>query len=284
MRVVLVGADFEENLGVGMIAAVAEAAGHRVAIAPFNSAAMMRRASPQRRRDGARRGRAQHAVPAPRPRVPRARARAARARLSRPHHVRRAVPDAGVPRSARSRTTASTASCSTTANDDFVELLDRAREGTPAYDVPGLAFVGGRRRVAPHRGPRALLERPRHAAVPEALPPPLATRRRPVHPASWAPRLLGQRAATARSPRSTATRARTAAARRSVCAARERRRRDGACSGTPRAARGLLLPRRQLPAAPTRRLARARARDPRATRRARRRHASGIIGKCRPTA
>jgi len=38
MRVVLIGADFEENLGVGMIAAVAEAAGHRVEIEPFNSA------------------------------------------------------------------------------------------------------------------------------------------------------------------------------------------------------------------------------------------------------
>lgn len=37
MRVLLVGADFEENLGVGMIAAAAEAAGHQVAIAPFNA-------------------------------------------------------------------------------------------------------------------------------------------------------------------------------------------------------------------------------------------------------
>ncbi len=37
MRIALVGADFEENLGVGMIAAVAEAAGHQVDIVPFNS-------------------------------------------------------------------------------------------------------------------------------------------------------------------------------------------------------------------------------------------------------
>jgi radical SAM superfamily enzyme YgiQ (UPF0313 family) len=36
MRVVLVGADFEENLGVGMIAAAAEAAGHDVRIEPFD--------------------------------------------------------------------------------------------------------------------------------------------------------------------------------------------------------------------------------------------------------
>ena len=36
MRVVLVGADFEENLGVGMIAAVARRAGHDVTIVPFN--------------------------------------------------------------------------------------------------------------------------------------------------------------------------------------------------------------------------------------------------------
>ncbi len=36
MRVVLVGADFEENLGVGMIAAVAEQAGHAVEIVPFD--------------------------------------------------------------------------------------------------------------------------------------------------------------------------------------------------------------------------------------------------------
>jgi len=39
MDVELIGADFEENLGVGMIAAAAEAAGHRVRITPFNSAA-----------------------------------------------------------------------------------------------------------------------------------------------------------------------------------------------------------------------------------------------------
>lgn len=37
MRVVLIGADFEENLGVGMIAAVAEAAGHSVNIVAFNA-------------------------------------------------------------------------------------------------------------------------------------------------------------------------------------------------------------------------------------------------------
>lgn len=36
MRVTLIGADFEENLGVGMIAAAAEAAGHQVRIVPFN--------------------------------------------------------------------------------------------------------------------------------------------------------------------------------------------------------------------------------------------------------
>src|SRR5437016_5856740 len=36
MRLCLVGADFEENLGVGMIAAAAEAAGHPVTIVPFN--------------------------------------------------------------------------------------------------------------------------------------------------------------------------------------------------------------------------------------------------------
>jgi hypothetical protein len=38
MRVVLVGADFEENLGLGMIAAAAEAAGHHVEVLPFNQA------------------------------------------------------------------------------------------------------------------------------------------------------------------------------------------------------------------------------------------------------
>ena len=38
MRVVLVGADFEENLGVGMIAASAARAGHTVEIVPFNEA------------------------------------------------------------------------------------------------------------------------------------------------------------------------------------------------------------------------------------------------------
>ncbi len=36
MRVVLVGADFEENLGMGMIAAAAQQAGHVVHIVPFN--------------------------------------------------------------------------------------------------------------------------------------------------------------------------------------------------------------------------------------------------------
>ena len=36
MRVFLVGADLEENLGLGMIAAVAREAGHRVEVAPFN--------------------------------------------------------------------------------------------------------------------------------------------------------------------------------------------------------------------------------------------------------
>ncbi len=43
MRVTLVGADFEENLGVGMIAAVAEAAGHAVHIVAFNDPARMDR-------------------------------------------------------------------------------------------------------------------------------------------------------------------------------------------------------------------------------------------------
>ena len=36
MRVALVGADFEENLGIGMIAASAEGAGHAVTVIPFN--------------------------------------------------------------------------------------------------------------------------------------------------------------------------------------------------------------------------------------------------------
>ena len=39
MRIVLVGADFEENLGVGMIAAVAREAGHEVRVVPFNDPA-----------------------------------------------------------------------------------------------------------------------------------------------------------------------------------------------------------------------------------------------------
>jgi radical SAM superfamily enzyme YgiQ (UPF0313 family) len=43
MRVVLVGADYEENLGVGMIAATAEAAGHSVRVEPFNDAADAKR-------------------------------------------------------------------------------------------------------------------------------------------------------------------------------------------------------------------------------------------------
>ncbi len=38
MRVVLVGADFEENLGIGMIAAVARERGHEVRVLPFNDA------------------------------------------------------------------------------------------------------------------------------------------------------------------------------------------------------------------------------------------------------
>ncbi|MEI8254881.1 MAG: cobalamin B12-binding domain-containing protein, partial [Deltaproteobacteria bacterium] len=36
LTLALVGADFEENLGVGMIAAAAAHAGHRVTIHPFN--------------------------------------------------------------------------------------------------------------------------------------------------------------------------------------------------------------------------------------------------------
>jgi radical SAM superfamily enzyme YgiQ (UPF0313 family) len=36
MKITLLGADFEENLGLGMIAAAAEAAGHEVAITPFD--------------------------------------------------------------------------------------------------------------------------------------------------------------------------------------------------------------------------------------------------------
>ena len=35
MRLVLVGADFEENLGMCMIAAAAESAGHRAEVVPF---------------------------------------------------------------------------------------------------------------------------------------------------------------------------------------------------------------------------------------------------------
>jgi anaerobic magnesium-protoporphyrin IX monomethyl ester cyclase len=38
MRVVLIGADFEENLGIGMLAAVARSRGHDVRIEPFNTA------------------------------------------------------------------------------------------------------------------------------------------------------------------------------------------------------------------------------------------------------
>jgi radical SAM superfamily enzyme YgiQ (UPF0313 family) len=36
MKLVLVGADFEENLGIGMIAAAARQAGHEVAVVPFD--------------------------------------------------------------------------------------------------------------------------------------------------------------------------------------------------------------------------------------------------------
>jgi len=39
MRIVVVGADFEENLGLGMIAAALEAAGHTVTVMPFQNAA-----------------------------------------------------------------------------------------------------------------------------------------------------------------------------------------------------------------------------------------------------
>lgn len=39
MRVVLIGADFEENLGLGMIGAAAEAAGHEVSVMAFNDRA-----------------------------------------------------------------------------------------------------------------------------------------------------------------------------------------------------------------------------------------------------
>lgn len=41
MRVYLVGADFEENLGLGILAAVTEQAGHEPAIVPFNSPSEM---------------------------------------------------------------------------------------------------------------------------------------------------------------------------------------------------------------------------------------------------
>ena len=37
MRVILVGADLEENLGVCMINAALDAAGHRVEVVPFNA-------------------------------------------------------------------------------------------------------------------------------------------------------------------------------------------------------------------------------------------------------
>ena len=39
MRVIIVAADFEENLGAGMIAAVAEEAGAEVDVLPFNEPA-----------------------------------------------------------------------------------------------------------------------------------------------------------------------------------------------------------------------------------------------------
>src|SRR5512135_1383451 len=38
MEIALVGADIEENLGVGMIAAAAERAGHEVTVVPFSEA------------------------------------------------------------------------------------------------------------------------------------------------------------------------------------------------------------------------------------------------------
>ncbi|MCA9667786.1 MAG: cobalamin-dependent protein [Myxococcales bacterium] len=41
MRLCLVGADFEENLGIGMIAAAAEDAGHAVSVEPFNHRSAM---------------------------------------------------------------------------------------------------------------------------------------------------------------------------------------------------------------------------------------------------
>ncbi|MBU1431611.1 B12-binding domain-containing radical SAM protein, partial [Myxococcota bacterium] len=41
MRLVLIGADFEENLGIGQIAAAAKGAGHAVHVIPFNEAAQL---------------------------------------------------------------------------------------------------------------------------------------------------------------------------------------------------------------------------------------------------
>ncbi len=43
MRIHLIGADFEENLGLGMIAAVAEEAGHAVEVLPFNDGGQLSR-------------------------------------------------------------------------------------------------------------------------------------------------------------------------------------------------------------------------------------------------
>src|SRR4051794_13909311 len=43
MHLCLIGADFEENLGVGLVAAAAVKAGHRISVQPFNSVGEMAR-------------------------------------------------------------------------------------------------------------------------------------------------------------------------------------------------------------------------------------------------
>lgn len=47
MQTILVGADLEENLGIGMIAAAAEAAGHEVFVVPFNETSQTREVAGQ---------------------------------------------------------------------------------------------------------------------------------------------------------------------------------------------------------------------------------------------
>jgi radical SAM superfamily enzyme YgiQ (UPF0313 family) len=233
MRLALVGADFEENLGLGMIAAAAEAAGHAVTVIGFNlpseAAGVVTKALAARPDVVGLGIQFQH----------RAHEFLALAmRLRAAGFAGHITAGGQYPTLAWQETLSPRYGLDTVVLHDgegtITDLMAALRDGRPLEGVTGLALrdaAGVPVRTAGRRLEDDLDALPfarryrahtRHMGVPFV---PL-----------WRAAGAGARARTARSRRSTATRGPTAAAARCDCAAPPTWRARWPCSGTPRGA------------------------------------------------